>query len=398
MAFKSDLSVDQKSDLLKNQRIALGVTGSIAAVETIKLARELRRHGAHVKAYLSKGGAQFVTPLSLEWGTANPVVHELSGSAEHIAECDLVLIAPASFQTINKIAQGMADTPVTTLVQSAWGMNLPIVGVPTMHASLWENPVFQKNMAFLKEQKNFYILDPVWEEGKAKLLSTEEIVARVSHIAHQKSKLAQKKILITAGPTEGPIDRIRFLSNRSTGALGVDLAKALYMKGALPTLIYGPGVTKPPSYVEVINIKTPDQMLSTVLLEAEGISYDAGIFAAAVLDHVPSQVFDKKLSSQDPLQVDFIKTPKIIREVDRIRRFYKIGFKLEWKRSDEEMKWIGYEALETMNAQVVVVNDLSKMSESAHPAWILDRKNILLKVQTKDQIIQELIHKLEDDL
>lgn len=401
MTFRNDLSVESVSDVLKDRRIALCVTGSIAAVETVKLVRELRRHGAEVRAFLTPAAEQFITPLSLHWGTTHPVVTSLSGGAEHIVETDLVLVAPASFDTVNKSALGLADNVVTTLIASAWGRKLPIVFVPAMHESLCENPVFQRNCDFLKKWGHIYFLGSKWEEGKIKLLDVETIVAWTSHILNQKyypNKLSQKKILLTAGPTEGPIDPVRFMSNTSSGALGVKLAYELFLRGAIPTLVYGPGKTQPHSFYQVIGARTPAQMLEAVLSQLREISYDAAIFSAAVLDHVPRERFDQKLSSQEPLCVDFVQTPKIIREVDAVCSLYKIGFKLEWKKSEEELLKIGIQALEMMKAQVIVVNDLFQISGDQHPALIMDRKNKVEKVYTKNEIVKTLINILKNDL
>jgi phosphopantothenoylcysteine decarboxylase / phosphopantothenate---cysteine ligase len=321
-----DTSVQIKSQLLKGKRIALCVTGGIAACETVKLARELRRYSADVVVYMTEGAKQFITLLSLEWAAQNKVVSELSSSAEHIVDADLVLVAPATLNTINKIAQGFADSTVTTTVASAWGQGLPIVIVPTMHQSLSSHPVYQESIARLKKEKNFTFIEPKAEEGKDKFPKIETIVSEVCHFVIQSAKreesqgLVGKNILITAGPTQGPIDPVRFISNFSTGSLGVELAKKIYENGANPTLIYGPGQAKPHAFYPVVNVKTPQEMLDAVETEVTYKKYDAAIFAAAVLDHVPTQVVNKKLPSQAELKVDFKKTPKIIREIDLFTR------------------------------------------------------------------------------
>ena len=398
MAQNNDLSVHLKSDVLKKRRITLCVTGSIAAVETVKLARELRRHGAGVWATLTPSAEKFITPLSLQWATAHPVVTELSGHAEHIVESDLVLVAPASLHTLNKIALGLADNVVTTTVASAWGKRIPIVIIPAMHESLYDHPVLKKNLSFLSSQKNIHVFEPRMEEHKAKFLDAQTIVARTSHILNQKNKLTGKRILITAGPTQGPIDRVRYITNYSTGELGVSLARELYMRGACPTLIYGPGFTLPDEYYPVKRVRTPSEMLDAVLQEGKTQNYDAAVFAAAVLDHVPQAPADKKLSSKESLQIEYSDTPKIVREMDRVCRLYKIAFKLEWKKTDEELKNAGVQALETMNAQAMVVNDLSQITQDRHPAILMDRKDRIEQLQNKQEIVQALIEKLQDEL
>lgn len=398
MPHLNDLSVELKSTALANRRIALCVTGSIAATETVKLARELRRYGADVLAFLTPCAERFITPLSLEWATTHPVRKDFSGSAEHIADVDFVLVAPATLHTLNKVSLGLADNVVTTLIASALGKKLPLMFVPAMHDSLAQNPILKKNMGLLKEFKNVSFLEPKEKEGKLKLLDAEEIVPEISHLLNQKGRLSRKKILITAGPTKAHLDPVRFIGNISTGKLGLGLARELYLRGAEPTVVYGPGSESPHSYYRVLNVETPSQMLEQVLTLVKNETYDVAIFSAAVLDHVPNVYMDQKLSSLEELSVQWTSTPKIIREVDRVKALYKVGFKLEWKKGEEDLLKIGEMALETMRAQVVVVNDLSLVSPEKHEAWILDRKGQSIKVQTKNEIIQALIQKLEDDL
>ncbi len=387
--FQNDISVKKVSDLLEKRRILLCVTGSIAAVETVKLARALRRYGATVKAELTQAAKMFITPLALEWATGEVVVSEFSGRAEHVVDADLVLVAPATLNTVNKVALGLADNVVTTSIASAWGQKTPIVFIPAMHESLFSNPLFQKNGEYLKQQKNIFFLEPKFEERKAKFLEPDLIVAHVAHILNQNSKLSKKKILITAGPTRGPIDSVRFLSNFSTGELGVRLARELFYRGTSPTLIYGPGQTVPDSFYNVIHVQTPQQMMAAVQGELSTSSYDAVIYSAAVLDDVPDHVYEGKLSSLEPLEVTFTKTPKIIREIKTTA--LKIGFKLEWKKSRAELLKIGMQALETLGLEMVVVNNLSQIDLEHHPALILDRKTHVYEAKTKQDIIHRII-------
>ncbi len=403
---RSDQAVELKFTTLKGKTIVLCVTGSIAAIETVKLARELRRYDASVFAYLTPSAEQFITPLSLEWATQKKVITHLSARAEHVTRADLILVAPATLHTINKMVLGLADNPVTTTLASAWGQEIPIVFVPTMHESLAQNPVLKKNISFLKKEKNMYFIEPKHEEGKEKFPDCETIVSEVSHLLAQ-GPLKHKKILITAGPTRGPIDPVRYISNFSTGELGVRLAQELYIRGAAPTLVYGPGIAKPHSFYSVISVTTPAEMLEAVTSELQVQKVHAAVFSAAVLDHVPSQTHDIKLSSLEPLEVDFVQTPKIIREVDQVTRrsceniskgLFKIGFKLEWKKSEEELTCLGMTALDAMNVDVVIVNDLSNITDQVHPALLLDRKGTVQKLQSKKEIIESLIQSLENAL
>ncbi len=184
-----DLKVDIIGDYLQDRSIALCVSGGIAAIETPKLARRLRRYGANVKAYMTKESQKFIGPAALEWATEQDVVTELSGRSEHICMEDLVLVAPATTNTINKMFQGIADNTVTTLIASALGMKKPVYLAPTMHESLYNNPFLQRNLINLKQSQNIYlselfdygikIIQPRIGEGKAKMPRLDTIVAEV---------------------------------------------------------------------------------------------------------------------------------------------------------------------------------------------------------------------------
>src|SRR3989344_6233163 len=143
----ADLRVERRGDHLEGRTIALCVTGGIAAIETPKLARQLRRHGAVVQAYVTDAALQFVGTAALEWATEREVIHALSGRAEHICREDAVVVAPATLNTINGIIAGLANNPVTTLVASALGARKPVLVAPTMHESLYQNPILQRNLA-----------------------------------------------------------------------------------------------------------------------------------------------------------------------------------------------------------------------------------------------------------
>lgn len=403
---KNDLSVEIKFHTLEGKKIALCVSGGIAAIEAVKLSREIRRYSGKVQAFMTQEAQKFITPLALEWATCQKVITDLSGEAQHIVDCDLVLVAPATLNTINKTTLGLADNVVTTTIACAWGKNIPIVFVPTMHDSLFDNPVLQKNMAFLKEQKKLFFISPKKEEGKEKFPNIETIVSEISHLLSE-SRLKGKRILVTGGPTQAAIDPVRHVANFSSGELSVRLAHELYIRGANPTLIYGPGKVVPHEFYPVLSVTTPQEMLEAVESSVQYQKYYAAIFAAAVLDHVPAKGADIKLSSSKPLKIDFVQTPKIIREVDKFtsrscenlsKGLYKIGFKLEWKKTKEELIQCGTLALETMNVKTVVVNDLSRVEDKIHPALILDRDSTMIEVSTKKEIIKALIHKLEGTL
>jgi phosphopantothenoylcysteine decarboxylase / phosphopantothenate---cysteine ligase len=182
-----DLKVEMINDELKGRYIGLCVTGGIAAIETPKIARMLRRYGAEVTAYVTPNANKFIGKASLEWATEKAVVEELSGLAEHICKEDLVLVAPATTNTINKMFYGIADNSVTTLLASALGKKVPVYIAPCMHISLYDNPILQENM---KKAGNYgvKIIPPRFSESKAKIANTRTIIQEVRDYFKEKHK------------------------------------------------------------------------------------------------------------------------------------------------------------------------------------------------------------------
>lgn len=172
-----DLKVDRVGDRLEGRTVALCITGGIAAVESVKLIRALRREGAEVSVFATSEALKFIGKAALEWAAAKPITTELSGLAEHICTENLVLIAPATINTVNAIASGLADNVVTTLVASALGQTTPVLIAATGHGSLWSNPVFRRNLETLPEMApHVRFLPPKEEEGKAKLPDIADLV------------------------------------------------------------------------------------------------------------------------------------------------------------------------------------------------------------------------------
>lgn len=182
-----DLQVNVVSDELKGKSIGLCVTGGIAAIKTPEIARQLRRYGAEVRAYATDNAFKFIGEAALEWATEKPVVNKLSGLAEHICLEDLVLVAPATLNTINKIMSGIADNQVTSLVASALGSNVPVYLAPTMHGSLYNNPFFQENLQ-KAEKYGIKIIKPRFGENKAKIPSTRKIASTIINHYKQEAK------------------------------------------------------------------------------------------------------------------------------------------------------------------------------------------------------------------
>src|SRR6059036_4087669 len=243
---------------LSGKKIALLISSSVAAIKSPEIARELMRHGADVYAVISPATEKLVGADLLEWATGNPVVTKLTGQLEHITlagnspgKVDLVLVAPATANTIGKMASGIDDTPVTTVAATAIGSKLPVLIAPAMHEPLYDHPIAQENIARLKRMGVEFV-EPEIVEGKAKIASTAKIVQAVitrlsSQLSSQKRDLEGHRVLVTAGPTIEHIDPVRVITNRSSGKMGVAIAEEAWSRGAETTLILGPGSVLPPA-------------------------------------------------------------------------------------------------------------------------------------------------------
>ncbi|MHA1135635.1 MAG: bifunctional phosphopantothenoylcysteine decarboxylase/phosphopantothenate--cysteine ligase CoaBC [Candidatus Thorarchaeota archaeon] len=367
MEHTSKLIKGSLSNALEGKKITLCVTGSVAAVECVALSRKLMRHGAEVYTVMSKMGTKIVHPYLLEWATGNPVITELTGQIEHITlagkhegHVDLVLIAPATANTIGKVANGIDDTPVTTTVSSAVGAKIPIVVVPAMHESMYDHPAVIENIEKLKSM-GIEVVSPRMEEAKAKIPDVDTIVDTVLGVLGPKD-LDGKHFLVTAGPTRGWIDRVRFITNPSTGKMGIALVQDLILRGAIVTLILGPSAQTPPARADVVNVTTSDDMRDAVMKALSEEKTDCFISTAAVLDYVPSKKEDSKMTSgKSNLAVKLVPTKKIIEEV---RKQYKdlfiVGFKVESGISKKELEKRARAKIDAGICNLVIANDEKK--------------------------------------
>ncbi|MGY5871180.1 MAG: bifunctional phosphopantothenoylcysteine decarboxylase/phosphopantothenate--cysteine ligase CoaBC [Candidatus Thorarchaeota archaeon] len=367
MEHTSKLIKGSLSSVLEGKKITLCVTGSVAAVECVAISRKLMRHGAEVYTVMSEMGTKIVHPYLLEWATGNPVITELTGQIEHITlagkhagHVDLVLIAPATANTIGKVANGIDDTPVTTTVSSAVGAKIPVVVVPAMHESMYDHPAVIENIEKLKSM-GISIVSPRMEEAKAKIPDVDTIVDFVLGVLGPKD-LVDQHYVVSAGPTRGWIDRVRFISNPSTGKMGIALVHELISRGASVTLVLGPTAQIPPVQATVINVTTSDEMMEAVMKALEDQKTDCFISTAAVLDYVPSKKEDSKMASgKSNLTVELIPTKKIIEEArKKFKDLLIIGFKVESGITEKELEKRAREKIDAGICNLVIANDEQK--------------------------------------
>ena len=363
------------SHSLEGKTIVLGITGSIAAVRCIELARELMRHGANVHAVMTDDAQKIIHPESMKYATGNHVITGITGAVEHVEFCgiggraSILLIAPCTANTIGKIAHGIDDTTVTTFATTAFGSNIQIMIVPAMHESMYNHPIVIENIGKLTVLGVEFI-NPVMEEGAAKIASIDEVVLCVEKALCKKT-LAGKRIIITGGATAEAIDPIRIITNRASGKTGVELALEAFRRGADVTLVHR-GCIGIQGICE-FNVESASDITKTVLEEL-GKGYDLLISAAAISDFTvkPSR---EKIKSGKEVLLKLKPAPKLIWEARRKYPDMKIiGFKAETGVSEDELIQLARSSMESLSLSMVVANDVSSggMGTEDNEVYLID--------------------------
>lgn len=363
-----------KSAKLQGKTIVLGVTGSIAAVETVKLARELIRHGADVHAVLSKSAMAIVHPNALQFATGHEVDTQLDGSMKYLEMCgtdgkaDLLLIAPCTSNTLSKIANGIDDTTVTTYAVNALGSHIPILIAPAAHETMMDNPAVQDNVRTLLALGVEFV-EPRREENKAKLADLDEIVARVLRRLGPRD-LVGKRVVVIAGSTVEPIDDIRIVSNRSSGATGVELARSAFEHGADVELWLGRHEVSVPSWLATRTFDTTADLAEMV----DKALADVCLVPAAISDFSPRKQKGKIPSRKGAMTLDLQPTPKVLAALRKAAKGTLVGFKAEAGVSAAELKAKAMALLKEADLDLVVANDVAAVQRDATAITIFDRK------------------------
>ena len=387
-----------KSDKLSGRKIVLGVTGSIAAVECVKLCRELIRNGAEVHVVMSKDAQTIVHPWALEFASGNPVTTQIDGRVQHVSLCgdvpdkaDLLLVAPATANTISKIAFGIDDTPVTTCATTALGGDMPVIVIPAMHGSMMAHKIVLENIEKLKRIGVKFLM-PKMEESKAKMPSIDYIVSSVIAVVGKRD-LSGKKVLVIAGSTEEPVDDIRVITNRSSGETGVELARAAYERGAEVELWMGRCEVELPEYIKTSRFTS----FASLAAMTKKIRHHIVLFPAAVSDYSPKKVEGKISSDKDRLTVVLKKNPKLI---DKMRRRFVVGFKAQIKMSDDELRKAALELATRSKCSLVVANSIENVKKGLTKVLVVSRDGSAeslegTKFEVADMIIDRIVRMIE---
>ena len=350
--------------MLKDKTIVLGITGGIAAYKAVDLASKLTQAGARVEVVMTEAATKFVTPLTLRNITHRPVVTGMyeptsEWSEEHIVlaeAADVVVIAPATANTIARLAAGIADNMLGTVVLAT---KAPVIIAPAMNDVMYANAVTQKNINTLKA-RGFSFIEPEYgrlasgKMGKGRLPETATIIQAIEKVLGQKQDLTGKRIVVTAGGTREPIDPVRHIGNRSSGKMGYALAEAARDRGAKVTLIAANVTLEEPAGVEIIKVKTAAEMKKAVAGSVK--KADVLLMAAAVADYKPEVIAKDKIKKEakQNLTLKLVKTPDILSEVKG--KFIRVGFAAESENIVANAK----KKLAEKKLDMIIANDITK--------------------------------------
>jgi phosphopantothenoylcysteine decarboxylase/phosphopantothenate--cysteine ligase len=391
--------------MLTNKTVVLGITGGIAAYKAVDLASKLAQAGAKVEVVMTEAATEFVTPLTFRSITARPVLTKMFDlasefSIEHVAladTADVVVIAPATANIIAKLATGIADDMLTCTVLAT---TAPVIVAPSMHNNMFQNSVTQDNLAKLKA-RDFTIVGPGYgrlasgDTGVGRLVEVGEIIGAIQQVLGRSGNLTGRRIVVTAGGTQEPIDPVRYISNRSSGKMGYALAEAARDRGAEVSLITAPTALPKPAGIETISVETASEMKEAV---AEACTQaDALIMAAAVADYQTKSASAQKIKKEETtgLTLELVKTSDIISEVKG--DFIKIGFAAE----SEDLIANAKQKLKKKQLDLIVANDItaadSGFAVDTNKVTLIDKKGnaedlpLMSKREVADKVLDRVV-------
>ena len=388
---------------LANKNILLGVTGGIAAYKSAEIVRHLKKSGASVRVVMTRSAEEFITPLTLQALSGNRVSTELldaeaeaaMGHIELAKWADGILIAPATANTIARLSSGRGDDLLSTVTLAFDG---PISVAPAMNQAMWRDERTQENLKKLIDQ-DFGICGPGSGEqacgdvGLGRMLEPIDILDMFS-LSFNEGTLSGKKILITAGPTQEPIDPVRFITNRSSGKMGYSLVEAALESGANVTLISGPVNIEPPSNCNFVSIKTAEEMHDAVMHHISGM--DVYIGTAAVSDYSPAKASDSKIKkdgSSSPMVLELKENQDILKSVSELeQRPYVVGFAAETNDLIKNAE----KKLSNKNLDLIIANDVSNKdigfdSDDNEVTLITEKEKHLIERQNKRKVSKKII-------
>ena len=354
--------------MLENKNILLGVTGGIAAYKIANLASMLKKQKANVRVIMTKNACQFITPMTFETLTAQKVYtdtfdRDFEFKVDHIELgkwADVFLIAPATANVIGKLANGIADDMLTT---TALAMRCPLVVAPAMNTAMYENRAVKHNIMKLRTNGMEIILPAsgalaCGDTGAGKMPEPELLMEYIKRAVYKKKDLAGKKVCVSAGPTREAIDPVRYISNNSTGKMGVEIAKMAAYRGAKVSLVLGPSNIFVPDFINRIDIKSADDMYEEIMKISD--AQDIIIKAAAVADYTPANYSSEKIKKKEGAPaIELSRTKDILKELgerknNNPKRQFICGFSMETENMEENSR----KKLLSKNVDMIVANNL----------------------------------------
>lgn len=351
--------------MLAGKSITIGVTGGIAVFKAAQLVSNLKNGGAQTHVIMTRSAQEFVRPLTFEVLSGHQVHTDLfepavDGNVQHIelaTHSDLVVIVPATANILGKVAGGIADDLLSTVIMAA---TCPVLFCPAMNVNMYKNRVVQRNLASLRDT-GYYFVEPgvgrlaCGTEGRGRLADFEIILEKIEFLLTPEADMRGMAVMVTAGPTVEPIDPVRYLTNRSSGKMGYAVASAAARRGARVLLISGPTALKPPCGVEFISVETASQMYNAVMEHFPHV--DVVVKSAAVADYRPKEAAGQKIKKHgDTLTLELEKNPDILADLGRKKTHQiLVGFAAE----TEDLERNARQKVEGKNLDLLVANDVT---------------------------------------
>ncbi|MCE4629275.1 MAG: bifunctional phosphopantothenoylcysteine decarboxylase/phosphopantothenate--cysteine ligase CoaBC [Desulfurococcales archaeon] len=388
------------NDYLAGRCIVLGVTASVSAYKSVDVARWLMRRGAKVIPVLTRPASELVTPMLFHWATGEKAVVDYTGEVEHILyskDCDSMIVAPATLSTMAKIANGIVDNNVALTAISMLGEGKPVMVVPAMHQSMMNSPVYKTIVEKLEEQ-GVVILPPKVEEGVAKYPDVWTVARAAAALTARGRDLEGKQVLVTAGATREWIDPARFISNPSSGRMGIEVAVEAWARGADVYLVHGSTSHVLPHMVRRYEVDTTEDMAEAVDKILGQVEIDIAVAAAAPADYKPVKAMEKKMKSGiTGLTLELEPTPKVIGVISG-RTKTLVAFAAETVESSAELELAALEKLEKYNADIVVANVIGRkdvgFSSKDLEALLMWRSNGEIQKEYVGRIDKEILARI----
>ena len=390
-----DTDVEVRGSSLSGRHVLLGVTGGIAAVDTVRLARELRRHGAEVSVIMTPSAQEIITPMAVRWASQGEVITDWDGDLSALSGFDAVLVTPATRNLIASFIHGLMNGPLLMALSAARGRNCPIMMVPSMHNDLANDSVTE-DLVFQCARQGVQVMWGPEEEGKRKTPNHEEIVARLGNLVNKNNT----SVVVTLGATRSAIDDVRYVQNTSSGKTGYRIADDLYRHGMDVTCVSGVTTVNKPEWLPLdIKCPEPDSMLNELkALTKDNI--DVWIHAAAVLDYViPEPVEGKIASLQGDLNIQLKEGAKHISELKEMcDGAVRIGFKLESGIKQKDLVHRAHAQIQTAGMTATIANRMEDYGKEGMPrGWLVDSHGAHFILETETDMCNAIRSVIENN-